>query len=73
MTETTISTAHAAELAEILQFLADWIATNNEPLATSLTNFVGGRGYDINELEADLTRYAFLLGGNDGQTLLDAN
>lgn len=71
MTETTINTGHAAELAEILQFIADWIHTDHEPLATSLTRFVGDPRYNINELEADLTRYAFLLGGNDGQALLD--
>jgi hypothetical protein len=72
MSETTISTAHAVELGEILQFLADWITTDRERLDTSLATFIGSRGYDISELHADLHRYAFLLGGNDGQPLLDA-
>ena len=69
---THLDDQHAAELGEMLQFLADWIAADRQPLAASLTTFLGSRGYDINELETDLQRYAFLLGGNDGQALLDA-
>ena len=72
MSETTISTDHTSELAEILQFIADWITADREHLDTSLVTFVGSRAYDIAELEADLHRYAFLLGGNDGQAFLDA-
>jgi hypothetical protein len=71
MSETTINTGHAAELAEILQFLADWIAADREHLDTSLAEFIGSRGYHLNELPADLHRYAFLLGGNDGQAFLN--
>lgn len=72
MPETTIRTDHAAELAEILQFIADWIAADHEHLETSFAAFIDSRGYDITELQADLNRYSFLLGGNDGQALLHA-
>jgi hypothetical protein len=38
-------------------------------LAGSLSRFVGHDGYDVNELRSDLSRFAFLLGGNDGELL----
>ena len=30
---------------------------------------VGSEGYDVSELRADLARFVFLLGGDDGQLL----
>jgi hypothetical protein len=33
----------------------------------SLGRFVGSEGYDVSELRADLARFVFLLGGDDGQ------
>jgi hypothetical protein len=35
----------------------------------SFSRFVGSGGYDINELRADLWRFAVLLGGVDGASL----
>ena len=67
MPNTSLDTSDAAELAELLQFIRDWLATDHDRLATSLTNFVGNRGYDLAQLRNDLDRFTFLLGGNDGE------
>jgi len=63
--------ADAAELAELLQFLRDWTTADPRRLDTSLTDFVGYPGYDTRHLQADLDRFTFLLGANDGETLFD--
>lgn len=39
----------AAELAELLQFLGDWLGTDRDHLDASLTRFVGNRGYDLRQ------------------------
>jgi hypothetical protein len=39
-------------------------------LAESLARFLGSDGYDIDQLRADLSRFSFLLGVNDGELLL---
>ena len=59
----------AAELAELLRFLHDWFASDSARLGESLGDFVGGRAYDIDQLRGDLNRFAFLLGGSDGEVL----
>jgi hypothetical protein len=69
MPTTTMDTGDAAELAELLQFLADWLAFDHDRLEALLERFVGTHGYDLAELRADLARFTFLLGGNDGEPL----
>jgi hypothetical protein len=64
-----LDASDAAELAELLQFVHDWLATDAARLGESLSAFVGGRAYDIVELRADLARFTFLLGGSDGEGL----
>jgi hypothetical protein len=59
----------AAELGELLQFLDDWLTRNREHRAPSLAEFVGHPGYDIPQLQADLNRFVFLLGTDDGERL----
>jgi len=59
----------AAELAEMLQFLHDWLAADSGRLGESLGGFVGNGAYDTVQLRADLNRFAFLLGGSDGEVL----
>ena len=59
----------AVELGELLEFVGRWLADDDQCLAESLSRFVGNGGYDINELRADLSRFAFLLGGDDGASL----
>ena len=69
MPSTSIDTTDAAELAELLQFLADWLHTDGEHLTSSLTTYVGNDAYNTTQLQADLHRFVFLLGGNDGEPL----
>lgn len=59
----------AVELAELLQFLADWFTADAETLNTSLTTYLGTTGYDLTQFRDDLHRFVFLLGGNDGEPL----
>jgi hypothetical protein len=64
-----LDTGDATELAELLQFLNDWLASDPTRLDASLTRFVGAHGYDLQTLRTDLDRFTFLLGGNDGEAL----
>jgi hypothetical protein len=70
MPRTCIDTADAIELAEILQLIARWLTADPERLAASLLDFIGHPAYGPDALRADLDRFAFLLGGNDGEFLL---
>ena len=69
MPDKRLDLAAAAELAELLQFLRDWIDSDHEHLDPSLRTFLGSHGYDTHELSDDLDRLNFLLGGNDGEHL----
>jgi len=71
MPTTSLDTSDAAELAQMLQFLTDWLAADPAQLDASLTRFVGHRAYDAAQLQTDLHRFVFLLGGDDGQALFD--
>jgi hypothetical protein len=51
------------ELAELLEFLHDWIDSAPEALSPWLGHFSAG-GYTLDELGADLGRFVFLLGGD---------
>jgi hypothetical protein len=70
----TVSDVHlhpsdAAELAELLQFLDDWLTTDRDHLNASLTRLVGNPGYDLNQLHTDMSHFIFLLGTDDGEQL----
>jgi hypothetical protein len=66
----TLDLSDAAELAETLTFLADWLSgSQKQTLAHSLTAFVGHPAYTTDALCADLHRFAFLLGASDGEDL----
>ncbi|MGH3460140.1 MAG: hypothetical protein ACRDP9_01575 [Kribbellaceae bacterium] len=69
MPNNSLDTSDAAELAELLQFLRDWLATDHNQLDTSLTRYIGNHGYNLAQLRTDLDRFTFLLGGNDGEPL----
>lgn len=56
----------AVELGEALEFIGDWLVSDRRPLAESLGRFLGSDGYDIDQLRADLFRFSFLPGVNDG-------
>lgn len=59
----TLRADDALELAELLEFLSDWIEDNYERASRPLNLFTAW-GYDIDELRRDLARFAFLVGGN---------
>ena len=69
MPEVRLDLADAAELAELLQFLAQWLTRDSGRLGASLEQFVGHPAYNIGELRQDLNRFTFLLGGDDGESL----
>jgi hypothetical protein len=69
MPEVRLDVTDAAELAEILQVLSQWLARDPGSLGPSLAEFVGHPAYGIAELRNDLERFVFLLGGSDGEPL----
>ena len=69
MPSMNLDVVDAAELAELLQFLAGWITSDPARLAPSLLAFVGHPAYGLPQLRSDLDRFTFLLGGNDGEPL----
>jgi hypothetical protein len=69
MPEIRLDAVDAAELAELLQFLAGWLARDPGRLGTSLEAFVGHPAYNTAQLRQDLNRFTFLLGGDDGESL----
>ncbi len=69
MPAVSLDVADAAELAELLRFVGDWLAGDPDQLDLSLQAFVGSPGYDVDRLRADLDRFVFLLGADDGQAL----
>jgi hypothetical protein len=58
----------AIELAELLEFVHDWSWFHTRRAGESLDVFSAG-GYTLDELRADLARFAFLLGGNSERFL----
>ena len=69
MPELRLDAVDAAELAELLQFLSQWLARDRGRLSASLEEFVGHPAYNVGELRQDLDRFTFLLGGDDGESL----
>jgi hypothetical protein len=71
MPDIRLDTGDAAELAEMLQFLAGWLARDPGRLAASLEDFVGHPAYDLANCTATWNGSSFLLGGSDGEPLFD--
>ena len=70
MAQITLEVGDAAELAEMLTFLADWLSgSQKQALAASFAAFAGHPAYNTQTLCADLHRFAFLLGETDGGEL----
>jgi hypothetical protein len=61
----------AAELAELLRLLGDWLAAEHDHLDASLQRFIGNPAYNVRQLRGDLDRFTCLLGGDDGETLFN--
>jgi len=64
-----LDAADAAELAEMLQFLSQWLARDPARPGASLAQFAGHPAYGLAQLRADLERFVFLPGGSDGEAL----
>jgi hypothetical protein len=64
----TLPAEDAIELAE-LEFVHDWTFIHSRRAGESFEVFSVG-GYTLDELRADLARFAFLLGGS-GDLLID--
>ena len=70
MPQIRLDLGDAAELAETLTFLAEWLSgSQKQTLADSFAAFVGHPAYDTDALRADLHRFVFLLGVSDGEEL----
>jgi hypothetical protein len=70
MPQITLDLSDAAELAEMLTFLADWLSgSQKQVFADSPAAFVGNTAYTTDALRADLHRIVFLLGVSDGEEL----
>jgi hypothetical protein len=65
-----LASVDAAELAEMLTFIDQWLTgPDHTQLTASLTRFVGTDGYNLTQLRTDLARFTFLLGHDDGEQL----
>ena len=71
MPDVRLDLADAAELAELLQFLSQWLTRDPARLGASLEQFVGHPAYGTAQLRQDLGRFVFLLGGSDGEPLFN--
>jgi hypothetical protein len=66
----TLDLADAAELAETLTLLTEWLSGSQEQtLADSFAAFIGHPAYNTGTLRDDLQRFVFLLGASDGEEL----
>ena len=66
----TLNPVDAAELAETLTFLTQWLSgSHKQALADSFAAYVGHPAYNTDALCADLRRFVFLLGASDGEEL----
>ena len=62
-----LNAGDAAELAELLAFITDWLRQDQDRLEPSLLSFVGKASYSIDTLHTDLARFRFLLGDDSTQ------
>ena len=70
MTSIQLDASDAAELAEMLTFIGQWLAgPDHAQLADSFHRFMAVDGYDLADLRTDLARFTFLLGHDDGEQL----
>ena len=71
-TSVRLPAGDAWELAELLGFVADFLAKAEGPLLRADFAAHSAGAYQLNELRADLARFAFLLGG-DGDRFIDGD
>ena len=59
--------ADAAELADFLQFIAGWLASDREHMSSSLLRYADDVPYGLGQLRLDLDRFSSLLTEGNGQ------
>jgi len=69
MTGVILNATDAAELAEMLQFLADWLQRDPGRLSASMEDFVGHPAYNHQLAARRPGQVHLLLGGSDGEPL----
>ena len=69
MTTVQLNTSDAAELAEMLTFISDWLTSDPNTLTASIEKHTGGTAYTTGTLRTVLARFAFLLTGQDAARL----
>ncbi len=69
MTTVQLDGADAAELADMLTFIGDWLTSDPTTLTSSLGKFTVSTAYRIGTLRTDLARFTFLLTGDDAAHL----
>ena len=69
MPSISLDTTDAIELAETLQLIGRWLAADPATLTPSFLAYIGHPAYGLDGLRADLDRFTFLLGGDDGEAL----
>jgi hypothetical protein len=70
MPSMTLDAGDAAELAEMLSFLSQWLGRDPARLGASLEDFAGHPAYGTQHLRDDLDRFIFLLDGSDEEQFL---
>jgi hypothetical protein len=60
--EVSLRDLDALELAELVEFCRDFLAAEADAIGPALDRFA--HGYPLGELQADLARFVFLLGGD---------
>jgi hypothetical protein len=70
MSRVELDPSDAAELAEMLTFIRNWLTgPDRHNLAQSFQHFMGIDTYTLTDLATDLARFTFLLGHDDGEHL----
>ena len=70
MPQVHIEAADAAELADALTLISQWLGGDDRArLAASFRRFIGAEGYDLTAMRTDLARFTFLLCHVDGEQL----
>ena len=70
MPQIRLDLGDAAELAQMLTFLAGWLSGSQKAVLNgSLATYDGHPAYNVEDLFADLHRFAFLLGETNGEEL----
>ena len=70
MPDMTLAADDAAELADFLGFLRDWVTAGRDELGGSIAQFMDGHPYDVELLRHDLARFRSVLGGMTGTGFL---